>query len=156
MKIYIAGSFKSQSRLRPIRDKFWKTGHEVIGSWLDEGAMPEGVTPAMYDKQLATKDLAELKAADCIILDLIDPSTTGGRMVEWGYALGHAKLRYTVGENPCIFLALADIAFKTWDDLFCHFNDAHARCGYTITSINNGKYTRTIIPEMPWNALYKK
>jgi len=116
-------------------------GHEVIGTWLDECAMPEGMTKDIFDKQLAIKDLTEVKAADCIIVDLFDQSTTGGRMVEWGYALGHAKLRYTVGENNCIFLKLADIAFPTWDSLFEYFQKNHSSKEYIATGMEGKEFT---------------
>lgn len=125
MKIYIAGSFQSQHRLRPLRDKLWKMGHEVISSWLDECAMPPGMTKDEFYRQLAVKDLTEVRAADCIILDTFDQSTTGGRMVEWGYSLGHPKLKYVIGDADCLFLELADFKFKSWDELFTHFEDRH-------------------------------
>lgn len=144
MKVYLAGSFQSQKRLRPLRDKLWEMGHEVIGTWLDECAKPEEMTPAIFDKQLAMKDLTEVRAADCLILDLIDPSTTGGRTVEWGYALGHAKLRYIVGEErECIFFRLADIAFADWEALFEHFEENHAITRYVATGMEGKKFINT-------------
>ena len=141
IKIYIGGSFQSQKRLRPIRDQLWHLGHEIVSSWLDECAMPNGMTKDVFDKQLAIKDLTEVKAADCIIVDVFDPSTTGGRMVEWGYALGHTKLRYVVGPDNCIFFKLADKHFNTWDKLFDFFKQAHTTEKYIATGMEKKEFT---------------
>ncbi len=144
MKIYIGGSFQSQKRLRPIRDQLWHLGHEIVGTWLDECAMPNGMTKGIFDKQLAIKDLTEVKSADCIIVDTFDPSTTGGRMVEWGYALGHTKLRYVVGTNNCIFFQLADKVFAGWDELFKYFEANHTTEKYIATGMENREFTKEI------------
>lgn len=119
-------------------------GHEVIGSWLDECAMPEGMSPHVFDKQLAIKDITEVRAADCIILDMNGESTTGGRMVEWGYALGQTKLHYVIGEGNCIFLKLADLLFKDWNELFEYFKNNHTTKKYTATGMENREFTKEV------------
>lgn len=143
MKIYIAGTFQSQHRLRPMRDRLWKMGHEVISTWLDECAKPEGMSNEIFNRQLAMKDLTEVRAADCLILDVTGTSTTGGRMVEWGYALGQSKLRYLVGEGDCIFLKLADVKFADWEALFTYFDSEHSPVQYVATGMEG----KTFIPE---------
>ena len=115
----MAASFTSRNRLRPIRDKLWEFGHEVISSWLDEVAKPAPMTQREFYKKLALKDIAELKSADLVIVDLMDPSSTGGRDIETGLALGafSAKQVYLVGKPVCVFHELADKQYQTWDEL---------------------------------------
>ena len=119
MKIYVAGSFNSRERLRPVRDKLWSMGHEVVSSWLDEVAKPAPMTHKEFYKKLALKDIAELKSADLVIVDLIDPSSSGGRDTELGLALGafSAKQVYTVGPVTSVFHELVDYQASSWNDL---------------------------------------
>ena len=122
MKIYISGSFASRLELRPIRDQLWHMGHEITGTWLDEVAKPENMTQDEFYRKLGMKDLAEVNEADLIIVDLNKPSTSGGRDVELGYALGRyaAKQIYLVGTPVSVFHQLADRVFASWDDALNH------------------------------------
>ena len=123
MKIYIAASFVSRERLRPIRDELWNLGHEVVSSWLDEVAKPAPMTDKEFYKKLAIKDIAELKSADLVIVDLLNKSSTGGRDIETGLALGafSAKQLYLVGVPVCVFHELADKQYPAWTDLLKEF-----------------------------------
>ena len=113
----MAGSFVSRQRLRPIRDQLWEMGHEVVSSWLDEVAKPANMTQKEFYKKLAMKDISELKSADLLIIDLCDPSTSGGRDTELGVALGSfsSKQIYTVGPVKSVFHELVDKQFETWE-----------------------------------------
>ena len=117
MKIYIAASFTSRPRLRPIRDRLWEFGHEVTSTWLDEVAKPENMTGNEFFKKLAIKDISELKSANLVIVDLLDPSTSGGRDTELGIALGSfaSKQIYLVGKPTSVFHQLVDQTFENWD-----------------------------------------
>lgn len=118
MKIYIAASFVSRNRLRPMRDKLWEMGHEVVSSWLDEVAQPANLSKSEFYKKLAMKDIAELKSSDLVIVDVGDPSSTGGRDTELGLALGafQAKQVFLVGEPRSVFHELVDKQFKGWEE----------------------------------------
>ena len=118
MKVYIAGSFLSRQRLRPIRDKLWEAGIEVVSSWLDEVAQPKNMTKPEFFKKLALKDIAELKSADLVVVDVIDKSSSGGRDTELGLALGAfaSKQVYLVGPPVCVFHELVDAQYPTWED----------------------------------------
>lgn len=142
MKIYVAASFVAQKRLRPIRDRLFEMNHNVIGSWLDEVSRPHDMPQEVFDRKLAAKDLQEVKEADCLILDTSEPSTTGGRMIEFGFALAqHDKLVYHVGEDKSIFMHLADIHFETWDDLFEYFSSHHQVASFTATGMEDKEFT---------------
>lgn len=85
------------------------------------------MTQLQFDRKMAAKDLREIAAADCVILDLENPSKTMGKMVEYGFALAAHKLIYVVGEVPKggIFMYLSDQLFDSWDQLFKYFEVEH-------------------------------
>jgi hypothetical protein len=130
VKIYISGTFTAQARLRPIADKLRKMGHEITGTWLYETAKPATLNEHEWNIALADKDIAEVFAADCIIMDLEGDSTTGGRYSEWGLTLypGSLRRRYIVGgaHKAGVFLSKAHRRFDSWDDLIVYFEVSHA------------------------------
>ena len=85
--------------------------------------------------QLAVKDIAEVFKADCIIMDVDNPSTSGGRYVEWGVASHPTStlLRYLVGGKPAkssakpygCFVHTAHQYFPTWEDLIAYLKITH-------------------------------
>ena len=94
-------------------------GHEVVSTWLDEVAKPPNMPQRQFYKKLALKDISEMKSADLAIIDLFDPSTSGGRDTELGLALGAAasKQVYTVGRVSSVFHELVDEQYATWEEL---------------------------------------
>lgn len=122
MKIYLAASFDSRFTLRPIRDQLWKMGHDVVSTWLDESVPPPGMSTEVFNRKLGLKDLAESASADLVIVDLLEPSTTGGRYVEYGLALGRfqRQMVWLVGLAQGVFHYLADERFNSWDECLAH------------------------------------
>jgi hypothetical protein len=99
-------------------------GHEITSTWLHETSQPAHLSEVEWMGRLGFKDVAEVFASDCIILDLDEASTTGGRYVEWGVACHPLSLikRYTVGKNNYgCFNQLADKHFANWDDVLVAF-----------------------------------
>jgi len=127
MKIYVSGTFSAQSRLRAEADLLRAAGHTVVSDWPYEAAQPACLNDERWNHMLALKDIAQVHMADCIVLDLIGESTTGGRYVEWGIACapGQAHLRYTVGGWPGVFGTMAHRHFKDWADLRAYFSVNH-------------------------------
>lgn len=127
MRIYTAASFVEQKRIREMKEQLIQRGHTVLSTWLEEAVRPEGMTEEQFELKMAIKDLQEVAAADCMILDTAKPSKTAGKMVEVGFALAKHKLVYVVGEPPAhaIFLHLADKKFKDWAELFAYFDEKH-------------------------------
>ena len=130
MKIYTAASFTEQKRIRQHKEQLIQLGHTVVASWLEEQIKPAGMDDIQFGRKMAAKDLQEIAAADCIILDLEAPSKTSGKMVEWGFALGKHKLAYVVAPEGTfttghIFLMLADVQFNSWDNLLSYFKEKH-------------------------------
>ena len=118
MKVYIAGSFVDQKELRECGNKLWALGHEITGSWLNEVARPEVMDGDTFKKKLAIKDIAEVYAADLIILD--NRRSSGGKNCEWGIGLGQfqKKLLWLVGEESNVFQHLADEKFASWEEVY--------------------------------------
>jgi hypothetical protein len=118
MKIYIAARFETRGNLRPYRDQLWELGHEVVSTWLDEVKQPPTMSQDIFWKKLALKDLAEIKAADLLVLDTFIGSERGGKEVEFGFALGQfqSKLVYIVGPIINVFHSLCDRQFDSWPE----------------------------------------
>ena len=130
MRIYVSGTFTSQARLRPMADRLRSFGHDITGTWLYEASKPATLNTAEWNSALADKDVSEVFAADCIILDLDGESTTGGRYTEWGVACHPHSLmrRYIVGGKgkDGVFLTKAHRRFENWDELLAYFEVNHA------------------------------
>lgn len=130
MKIYTAATFKEQSRIQLMRDELFRRGHNVLSTWLNEQVKPNGMTQEEFGKKMAMKDLQEVAEADCLILDRFEPSLSGGKMIEFGFALAKHKLLYVVDPdfpNPAsIFLQLADKVFPDWEALLVWFDEHHS------------------------------
>jgi len=123
VKVYISSGFTAQKRLRQYRDELWKMGHQVVSSWLDETAVPEGMDTAVFGRKLAVKDIAEIVAADVFISDNFDKTTTGGLFIELGVALGrfqHIQIWEVGPHGRSPFHELVDHRFETWEDLLAH------------------------------------
>ena len=116
MKIYLAASFANRAVLRPIRDKLWEMGHDVVSTWLDESVPPPGMLQPTFERKLGLKDLAESASADLVIADFSVPSTTGGVHVEYGLAIGRFQRQsvWIIGPLKGVFHYLADMHFATW------------------------------------------
>jgi hypothetical protein len=122
MKIYLAASFASRARIRPIRDRLWEMGHDVVSTWLDESVPLPGMSRETFERKLGLKDLCESASADLVIVDLLEPSTTGGRDVEYGLALGRfqRQMVWLVGPRQGVFHYLADACFDSWSECLAH------------------------------------
>jgi len=142
MRIYLAASFVAQHRLRPIRDRLLTLGHDVVSSWLDEAAKPEHLTQERFDTHLAIKDFTEVVQCDCVIIDTLEPSTTGGRYVELGIALANSKLIYQVGPQVGIFERLVDEAFDTWEHAINYLEAWHTPAKYVPTGMENKEFAK--------------
>lgn len=128
MRIYVSGTYTDQKRLREEAAKLHTLGHQITGTWLHEVQKPTVLSEEEWFRCLAVKDLAEVAAAEAIICDLDGTSSSGGRYVEWGYALGrYNMLKIIVGEKRWgVFNTLADKSFGTWDEVVDYLKEHHA------------------------------
>lgn len=111
--------------MRLISTRFWELGHEIIGTWLHETKRPEHIPSDIFKRKLAFKDVAEVYAADLVILD--NRRSSGGKNCEWGVGMAHFqnKLLYLVGEPSNVFHELADKQFASWDECFSYTQVHH-------------------------------
>lgn len=124
MKVYLAARFESRWRLRDVALELAVLGYQLVSSWLVE---PTPLELSEEDKkQIAIRDLSELKAADLLILDTLDENIRGGREVEWGIALTRAIPRYIVGPARNVFHFLATRRFDSWNEAVQFFRRQRA------------------------------
>jgi len=119
MRIYVSGTYTAQERLRAVAEELTKMGHLIDANWLKEVLKPSYLTDDQFYKVRGIEDLAQVVAADCIILDNDGESTSGGRYTEWGIAIapGACKLKIWIGESrKGVFSHLADHYFRTWEE----------------------------------------
>lgn len=113
MKFYLAGSFDDQQILRDVRSQLVVKGHHVTSRWLD---VPENRFYTEEQRAMfAQNDLDDIDAADVFVYYHGKPSTSGGRMLELGYALaGGEKVEGLFGlwmkslVNPPVVIGLPE------------------------------------------------
>jgi hypothetical protein len=115
MRIYLASNWDSHARMRALRLEIQACGHDVIATWVDEDAswgflMLSDAEKVMY----AHRDLGEVCTADLVILDTLEASSSGGREIEAGFALGKKPL-WQVGPARNIFHTVATRRFPAWE-----------------------------------------
>lgn len=124
--IYIASKFFSRLRLIPIRQQLINEGFRVLSTWMVKDADMPSDDSAIFDslgdniddsRRMAERDITEVDEADIFIIDTNDTSSTGGREVELGFALGLLpKHIIRVGPMRNVFHALVDDDFNNWDE----------------------------------------
>lgn len=135
MKIYVAARFSAQQEMLGVRDVLTAFGHEITSSWIDSDTAETGVdglTPDVMNADPdrcwphAEADMADLLAADMVVVFTnYGPSTTGGRHVELGVALGAGKRIMLVGDRENIFQTLPQIEhFPDWPHLVMALSSA--------------------------------
>lgn len=116
-RLYLAAKFERRLIIRDKADELWKAGYEILSTWIYESAKPPWMSHQEFFRKLAMKDLTEVSAADCIILDTAEDSERGGKEAEWGYGVGqwHKKLLIVVGPKRSVFHELCDYHFPDWE-----------------------------------------
>ena len=120
MRIYLASNFKSQERIRKVRDEIKALGHTVTSSWLGEKGGQSFELQPHNGPRYATRDVGEIVTSDLLIIDTKEQSNTGGREVEYGVALALGKLVWVVGKHRNVFHTVARHTFTTWDECYAY------------------------------------
>lgn len=123
MMVYMAAPFSLQYLINSLAGELRRAGVTVVSRWHDP-ANGHGQNFADTDRAGMTRealdDLADLRAADTVICFTQPPKTTytsGGRHVEFGYALALGKTTFVVGPIENVFVNLANGVYGTWDEL---------------------------------------
>ncbi len=106
MKIYIAHNFAARQELaRSVVPYLKSKGHEVTSRWIWDHTN-------QLNQEWAEKDLADLDAADALLLYLDNAGNSPGRgkYVEFGYAAARGKRIFAHGmDDSCIFILLPGV-----------------------------------------------
>jgi len=133
MDFYLAGRFSRQANLRLLRDEIVQNGHRCVASWLDVKETEEGIKDGNgyireQTRRFSRADLQDVEMCDMFILCDDGYPSSGGRNVEFGYALALGKHIVRVGPASNIFTdALCDEEFDNWDDCISYLS-----CGFTF------------------------
>lgn len=128
MKVFLAGKYESQYRLKTVRTVLKGLGHTVVSTWLDEKS-PDRTSLAWRDtQQAASRDWADLRQCDLFILDTNDQDEHGGREVELGLALGTDARTWIVGPSRNIYHSLAGQRFYNWFDALAWLVESKRWC----------------------------
>lgn len=105
-RIYLAARYGRQKEMGENAKLLRAAGHEVVSSWVDGhheqdyDRKAKAPIPTNLMQKWASEDIRDLKKADTLILftDKFQP-VSGGREVEFGWALGQGLEVYVIG--PC-------------------------------------------------------
>ena len=131
MNVFIAGAFTARGRLREHRQVIRDLGHVCTCSWMDE--LKETWPDFEDSARQAIRDMIEIKACDCFILDTIDPSTFGNSYTEFGFSLGRMHPRYVVGPFRNHYQLLCTRRFEGWEQFHEFFHAGISERGHAGT-----------------------
>lgn len=122
--VYVGGSFAGAKRLREEGKALESYGFKVLSIWWDEEDFIEKAWDNNFSgrvaQAMALRDIHALLDADLFIVDTMEPSTTGGRYVELGFALARAmdkSIRIIhIGPASNIFETMVHEHYDTWEE----------------------------------------
>ena len=97
MKIYLAAPYGKMNLMQKWEQRLVAAGHECTAKWI------RGDEENMTLANAAQMDLDDIDAADVVISYVLPKGTmfsSGGRHVEFGYALARDKIVVCVGNGP--------------------------------------------------------
>jgi nucleoside 2-deoxyribosyltransferase len=120
VKIYLAARYSAREEMQTLARVLVSVGHTITSRWHND-EKETGVPGHRWDGQdreraalLAEEDIADIKAADTLIL-FTPPGRRGGCNVEFGIAEALGKLLYVVGPRQNVFHSLALQVDSQWD-----------------------------------------
>ena len=134
MKFYIAAGFSRKNEMAEKAKQLQSMRIGVTSTWPWEDASPQAGLAELGDHHLivnGSKDLREIEAADGVILFTQDPTIPflrGGRMHEFGYAMGLGKRLIVCGPKENIFHYQHNVeVFATWEELLTQLGGENER-----------------------------
>lgn len=124
--VYVGGSFTGRHRLAKECAKLETYGFKTLSLWMND----EDFIERAWDKDfggpvaqaMALRDVHAILDAELFIVDTLEPSTTGGRYAELGFALARAidkKIHIIhIGPPTNIFETLVRERYETWEDFW--------------------------------------
>lgn len=155
MKVYLAGRYSRREEFVKYRLDLADRHIGVTSRWLngdhkvDRTGSPVAEDGAVLGAddlrtQFAYEDIADVKAADVLVLFTEDPEATsasrGGRHVEFGMALAWLKPLVTVGPYENLFTYLPEVAhFDTWAEYLAYVDGQLDNRGHRARDTYRGK-----------------
>jgi nucleoside 2-deoxyribosyltransferase len=124
--IYLAARFSRIKEVRAYATRLKDLGHEITGRWIYRSGPNVENLESKEAERYAREDLSDVLRADTVILFSEAPRTPtrGGRMVEFGVALGTGKRVICVGGKENVFSALPQVEhFASFADLDRHLTN---------------------------------
>ena len=109
VRVYLAASFSRREEIKSLVPKLEGSGFECTSSWLNSPYKDMESCPIDQRHKAGRTDLCDVLRSDCLILFNDYPSTTGGRHVETGLAIGKSIPIVLIGERTNIFHYTGDI-----------------------------------------------
>ncbi len=124
--VYVGGSFTGRHRLARECRHLEKLGFKTLSLWMNDEDFIEKAWDRDFSgrvaQAMALRDIHALLDADLFIVDTLEPSTTGGRYAELGFALGRAmdkKIHIIhIGPATNIFETMVHEHYTTWEEFF--------------------------------------
>jgi len=124
MKVYLAAQYPRRDEMRYVAKLFLEHNIEVTSRWLYEtdslnSQLPDN--PPYSHRECATTDIADIKAADTLVLFSENPLIgvpRGGRHTEFGFALGSGKRVVVIGGAENNFHYLPEVVHYSDVDSF--------------------------------------
>jgi nucleoside 2-deoxyribosyltransferase len=133
MKVYLAAQYYRRDAMRGFAYMLKDIGIEVTSSWLRERAdVNSDLSDNSHEflRRHARNDIADIEAADVLILFTVDPilpTKRGGRHVELGYALALGKKIIICGPRENIFHHLPEVMqFNVFGDILFYLEKLNA------------------------------
>jgi nucleoside 2-deoxyribosyltransferase len=134
MKFYLAAGFSRKNEMAEKAKQLQSMTIGVTSTWPWEDASPNASMADLGDEHLivnGAKDIAEIDAADGVILFTQDPTIPflrGGRMHEFGYAHGKGKRLIVCGPKENIFHYLPGVeVVESWEALLTQLGGENER-----------------------------
>lgn len=124
MRVYLAAAYRHKPYIKQLKDELKDCGIWCTSEWLDQDVNALdlkqnnglGPAPSVY----AMRDLKDIDMADVVVMFTeINRNSylTGGKHVEFGYALGTGKEVCIVGPEENVFNHMERVRkFATWED----------------------------------------
>lgn len=120
-RIYLAAPFGEYLKVQAYADDLRHRGHAITSRWHSDHVSIWLKDPSKQAGYLgpATEDLHDLREADTLI-SFTEPEgtgyTSGGRHVEFGYAMARGHDLFVLGPVENIFMNFAQVC-STWEQL---------------------------------------
>lgn len=118
---YLAGRVSRREELREWAQDLIDMGHTVTSQWLWRN-IPHAnhqIKDKALRAEIAAEDMNDIRKADVFLLasETTGMGGSGGRLVEFGYALGRHKLLVVVGPMENLFLCLPGVLkYEDWEE----------------------------------------